>query len=286
MTNEMRELVARAQSGDADSQFDLGRAFALGVDGFPQNTAEGILWLKACRDRVWGANNLLIGMSMSERFGPQNPELLIESFEKLVYVHKDVRAMVTFGAILCGDFYNRHINEERGGIPVLAEKPYNNPARGFRLIEEGVKIAESMPENPLGYGEYDEISSAYHNETKKLHRKESSGSSCFSRSESIAALTKKADYAQKTLVALKQGRGVSEQEKEHMAELIKIAEDFAAGANGELNHRKSAIEIATKNVRMLRQMRLAEIADAAEKAYESFDYEKGDAIVNTHKNSL
>jgi len=255
MTNEMGELLKKAQppNGDPDSQFDLARAYMFGQDGFPVDITESIKWFKeAGNKRKWAMYNL-IGIYMGGRF-PEHRSAgnLIECFETIVERFGDPVDMVTLGAILCGDEYNRHIHADYGGLPELARLPYNNPAEGFRLIEKGVRIAETMPENPLGYLEYNEIYCAYHNETRKQNREELRDSCYFGRSEIIAALTKKADYAKKALVALKQGKNVSSHyTEEDIKGLIKCGEDFVAASSGELNARIEAEENSKRAMMML-----------------------------------
>ena len=194
------ELIAKAMSGDPESQFKLGKAYAQGTDGFEKNPAEAVKWLDKISDEYKGPLEVMIGIGLEN----QDPDLVLKSFRKLVEVHNAISYRVTLGAILCGDPNNRHINPEVGGIPELAEPPYYNPKEGFRLIEEGVRLAESAEKNPLGCRHYEEIHAAYHYHTGK--RKEYFQNGHCSLTE---ALSKKAEYVEKVLAALKARKGTS-----------------------------------------------------------------------------
>ena len=209
------ELLTKAMSGDPESQFKLGKAYAQGTDGFERNPAEAVKWLDKISDKYQGPLLVMIGIGMST----QDPDLVIKSFYKLIYKHNDIPAMVTLGAILCGDPNNRHISIECHGLPELAEPPYYNPKEGFRLIEEGVQLAENADENPLGCRHYEEIHAAYHYHTGK--RKEYFQDGHCSLTE---ALGKKVEYADKVRAALRDRKGTSHIPEEHMDMVIALWE--------------------------------------------------------------
>ena len=219
------ELIVKALNGDSESQFNLGRAYALGLDGVTPNPIDSIMWLEAAGDKIPQALHLLIGISMGH-FGTKHPALLIRSFQKLAYVHKDVPAMVTMGAILCGSPENRHINPEVSGIPELASRPYYNPEGGFRLIEEGVRLAENMAKNPLGFSHYDDAFVAYHFQTHKVYNRHERGEPYFPEGGFDNALAKKFEYAKKALAALRARNGTASIPEENIEPLITMYEDL------------------------------------------------------------
>jgi hypothetical protein len=158
-------------------------------------------------------------------------EGIISCFSKLANEYNDPKAMVTLGAIYSDDPYNRHKRD----FPPLAS--CYEPHKAFPLIEKGVEIAESMAENPLGYVQYDEISCAYHSETRKVRL----GNDCyFKGSDFIIALAKKLKYSEKALTALKQGKGTSNIPKENIEKLIEAHKTKADSAEKELMYRMQA----------------------------------------------
>ncbi|MCL2409701.1 MAG: hypothetical protein FWC96_08865 [Oscillospiraceae bacterium] len=209
MTDEMRELIEKAESGDTDSQFALGSAYAFGKDGFAKDVQQAIYWLNKLDGKYVGALHTLIGIYkgvLGDEF--KNPDEIIKCFDKLVKMHGDkdpidsrvIVAMVDFGTILAADPDNSHISEETGGIPELVA--YYDPQKAFELIEQGVRLAEMEMENPLKYVHYSDIHGAYHSEIRKAYKGELREKGQFKGWEAPA---KKVVYAQRAIASLEKG---------------------------------------------------------------------------------
>ena len=218
MTEEMRALQEKARRGDAESQFYFGKALALGEGGVEKNYDEALRYLRLAGETMPGAFNLMIGISMGgacnpnqpDRFCTKNPELLIESFEGRIYKHNNNAARIALGAILCGEPSNRHIHEG-GGIPELASLKYVNPAKGFRLIREGVialeKEAEETGTDPIEYVSYLEVHLAYDHHTQTP--RDPGKSYYFTDDVDVCvALASRAVYAGRAYTALLERRGL------------------------------------------------------------------------------
>ena len=237
MTNEMRELERKAYDGDAESQFNLGRAYAFGNDGFTQNVPEGLKWLELSGNTYPGGLRLMIGIYLGG-FGAQysDPKGIIKCFGKLVDVHKDLKAMVDFGAIYSGDPDNRHINPDMGGLPELAS--YTDPVLSFKIIDQGIKLADKEAENPLGEPQYSAAHSAYHTVTRKMHKPELKheleGNPYFKDFELFVTFAKKVVYASRALVALKERKGTPPAYEENMRMLLELRENILNSAISEL----------------------------------------------------
>lgn len=216
------ELLAKAAKGDKESQLELGQAYSFGNDNFTPNRAEAIKWLEKAGDTYPLALNMLVGIGLGH-FGEDTKDvnLLLNSFKKLVEVHKDIPAMIALGVIYTGDPNSNYVHF----FPELARPPHHNPKEGFRLIEEGIRLGESEAENPLGYDEYGDACSAYQSETNKRYKDELRGSLYFKEeNDFMQALSKKHDYAKKALAALKARKGTSGLPEETIEALIELFE--------------------------------------------------------------
>ena len=219
MTEEMRALQEKAEKGDAESQFYFGKALALGEGGVAQNYDEALRYLRLAGEALPGAFNLMIGISMKgackpdvtdKRFCTANPELLIEGFEGKIYKHNSYAACITFGAILCGHPDNRHF-DIHGGMPELAGPKYVKPARGFKLIREGVialeKEAEETGNDPIDYTSYLEVHLAYDHHTQ-LPREPGKPYHFTDEIDVCVALASRAVFAGRAYTALLERRGL------------------------------------------------------------------------------
>ncbi|MCL2203508.1 MAG: hypothetical protein FWB88_06180 [Defluviitaleaceae bacterium] len=220
----MNELERKAMSGDVESQFALGKAYVFGEDGFPQDVNKAIPLLEKAGSKYPHALRILIGISMGAfDKNARDAQRLINCFERLISVHNRIDTMVTLGAILCGDAEN---NQHIQSIPELASAPYHNPSKGYRLIEEGIRLAEEAEEDPLGFMEYNDAYCAYQYGTTFL----SKGSKYFQGEARKKALQMKVSCAKKALDALKAGKGTDIIPKENMAPMIAMQENILRAA--------------------------------------------------------
>ena len=218
------ELRTKAEMGDPDSQFDLGQAYLYGKDGYEKDVKKAIRWLKKAGVTHPAAYYVMIGIGLGAiDKGNKDANLVIECFRNLVGIHKSTTAMVLLGATLCGDPQNRHI---RDILPELANPPYYNPKEGFQLIEEGIRLAESAAENPLGFKHYDDAFKAYHFQTCKVHNKQKRGEPYLPEGGIDNALAKEFECAKKALAALKAGKGADNVREKDVGQLIALYEDM------------------------------------------------------------
>jgi len=229
--NKMQSLIDKAQSGDLESQFELGLAYKYGKDGFTQDIREAyrcfelaaelnhalaqyhfalmhisdnsdgcvkddkekaVYWLeKAVSNGDFYAIHTLIDIYENSA-SDDNAVTIIKLFEVLVNNHQSIEAMIELGTIYCAAPDNMNINK----IPKLAS--HRNPDRGFRLIEDGVRLAESAKKNQLDYMQYQQISHAYMAYTRPPN--EQGVYDYFNKSETTfaIALAKKIGYTEKS----------------------------------------------------------------------------------------
>ena len=230
----MSDLLTKAQSGDLDSQYQLGRAYAFGgEEGISQNIPEAVKWLSLAGEQHVTPLHNLIGIYMGAA-GTQhrNARGVIETFQKIIDIHDGVLARINLGSIYTGNPEDRHIDPEQGGLPELIE--FCNPELGYRLIEEGVAKAESRDENPLGYNDYATAGNAYHHDTRK--RTKGQADKCFFRGfDHFVALAKKVVYQRKSNEALKAGKGTENIPIENISALIMFSDQMLESQIGELN---------------------------------------------------
>ena len=267
MDQQMRSLIDSAEKGDLESQYKLGRAYKLGEDGFGKDLLQGHKWLKLAAESehpeaqltyayffidignqahikhdldegtYWlkraGDNGnaqalwLLIGVYAN--FLPEtSADAVIECFKTLIATCNDYAAAVELGAIYCGSSMNKHVRR----FPGL--KAYCDPEKGFRLMEEGIRVAEGMAENPLKYEQYAMICQAYDSDTSKMYKPELEASRCYKGSDRIIALAKKMCYAEKALVALQNNNFASPFPAEALDGLIANHRNVLESARGEL----------------------------------------------------
>ena len=58
------DLIKKANAGDKESQYELGKAYTFGKDGFPVNLTEAIKWLDLSGDTYPQALKFMIGISL------------------------------------------------------------------------------------------------------------------------------------------------------------------------------------------------------------------------------
>ena len=235
MNPQMQNIIDMANNGDLESQYKLGRSYKFGENGFEKDLLEGHKWLKVAAENghpeaqltyayffidignqahikhdlkegtYWlkeaGKNGnaqalwLLIGVCAN--FMPETSHAeVIDCLKTLISTCDDFAAAVELGAIYCGSAANKHIRR----FPGLHS--YTDPEKGFRLMEEGIRLAESQPENPLKYEQYAMICQAYDSDTSKAYKPELAESRIFKGSDRIVAHAKKLCYAEKALTAL------------------------------------------------------------------------------------
>ncbi|MCL2856869.1 MAG: hypothetical protein FWE19_03985 [Oscillospiraceae bacterium] len=116
----MKALIKKAESGDLQSEFTLGRVYAFGLDGFARNIPEEIKCLNKAGERHVAPLRNLIGLYTQIR----DTKSFIQTFETIIDKHAPAPVtMVTFGAMLCGDSENRHIKalDEDGNMILPGE---------------------------------------------------------------------------------------------------------------------------------------------------------------------
>ena len=242
MDQQMKNLIDKAEQGDLESQYKLGRAYKFGEEGFGKDLLqahkwlklaaegnhaeaqltyayffidignqahikhdleEGTYWLKRAGDNG-NAQALWLLIGVYANFTPEtSADAVVECFKTLISSCNDYAAAVELGAIYCSSPANKHIRR----FPGL--KTYTDPEKGYRLMEEGIRLAECQEENPLKYEQYAMICQAYDCDTSKSYKPELEDSRCFKGSDKIIALAKKMCYAEKALVALQNKNYIS-----------------------------------------------------------------------------
>jgi len=267
MDQQMKNLIDSANTGDLESQYKLGRAYKYGEDGFSKDLLEGHKWLKLAAEgehkdaqltyayffidignqahikhdleegTYWlkraGDNGnaqalwLLIGVYAN--FMPESSsDAVVECFKTLISSCNDPAAAVELGAVYCGNQQNKHIRR----FPGL--KVYTDPQKGFRLMEEGIRLAESHDENPLKYEQYAMICQAYDADTSKGYKPDSEDTRCFKGSDRLVALAKKMCYAEKALLALQVKNYSSPFPDDVLENLTAVQKNVLESARGEL----------------------------------------------------
>ena len=267
MNQQMQNLLDKASQGDLESQYKLGRAYKFGEEGFEKDLLEGHKWLKQAAEgghteaqliyayffidignqahikhdlkegTYWlkkaGENGnaqalwLLIGVYAN--FSPDtSSDSVVECFKTLISTCDDYAAAVELGAIYCGSPMNKHVRR----FPGL--QSYCDPEKGFRLMEEGIRMAESKEVNPLKYEQYTMICQAYDSDTSKAYKPELADSCCFKGSDRIIALAKKLCYSEKALDALQNKAYSSPFPDDVVERLIANQRNLLESARGEL----------------------------------------------------
>ncbi|MCL2360311.1 MAG: sel1 repeat family protein [Defluviitaleaceae bacterium] len=267
MDTQKKNLIESANQGDLESQFKLGRAYKYGEDGFGKDLLQGHKWLKLAAEgehpeaqltyayffidignqahikhdleegTYWlkraGENGnaqalwLLIGVYAN--FTPESSsESVVECFKTLIATCNDNVAAVELGAVYCGNPLNKHIRR----FPGLKE--YTDPKKGYRLMEEGIRLAEAEAENPLKYEQYAMICQAYDADTAKTYKPDLEDSRLYKGSDRIIALAKKMCYAEKALVALQNNNYSSPFPEDVLENLTANQRNVLESARGEL----------------------------------------------------
>jgi TPR repeat protein len=163
---EQRLLVDKAAGDCLDSQFELGRSHAFGVEGFCEDLEKAFFWLKkAASGGHRGAMGLLLGV-LFEIDTEGRQERLFYRYVKKLSDGKDPMAMMDLGLIYCGA--EGHFPLEKW--PEL--RSYYNRERGFDLIWEAAGIAsiEGIDLIPPHY--YKSASDVIAEKTERVFRKE------------------------------------------------------------------------------------------------------------------
>jgi len=265
--DEKKKLIDAANSGDLESQYKLGRAYKYGEDGFGKDLLQGHKWLKQAAEAnhpeaqltyayffidignqahikhdleegtYWlkraGDNGnaealwLLIGVHAN--FTPETGhDAVVECFKTLVASCNDYAAAVELGSIYCGSTMNKHLRR----FPGL--QAYLDPEKGFRLMEEGIRLAEAQEENPLKFEQYAMICQAYDADTSKVYKPDQEDSRCYKGSDRIIALAKKMCYAEKALIALQNKNYSSPFPDDAVDNIIANQRNVLETARGEL----------------------------------------------------
>jgi len=267
MDAHKKNLIESANQGDLESQYKLGRSYKYGENGFSKDLLEGHKWLKQAAEgehpeaqltyayffidignqahikhdleegTYWlkrsGDNGnaqalwLLIGV-YANFSSDTSSDAVVECFKTLIANCDDNVAAVELGAIYCGNPLNKHIRR----FPGL--KSYTDPLKGYRLMEEGIRLAEGQDENPLKYEQYAMICQAYDADTSKIYKPDLEDSRCFKGSDRLIALAKKMCYAEKALVALQNGNFTSPFPADVLENLTANQRNVLESARGEL----------------------------------------------------
>jgi len=206
MTNEIRELMAKADSGDAESKFYVARAYAFGESGLSKDVPAAIKLFNEISNEIVAASFNLIGIYMGQCGSEyRNAKGVIDSFQLLIDVFNGARAMVSLGAIYCGSPYNRHISADMGGLPELAD--YYNPQKGFALIEQGLRRGEEMEADYFSYSHFEEVAGAYLADTTRVSggKPKLWETPYYKGLDFTIALARKAVYEEKCVNALETG---------------------------------------------------------------------------------
>jgi len=267
MDSNKQKLIESANKGDLESQYKLGRAYKFGEDGFGKDLLQGHKWLKQAAEAnhaeaqltyayffidignqahikhdleegtYWlkrsGDNGnaqalwLLIGVYAN--FTPDTShDNVIECFKTLIASCNDYSAAVELGAIYCGSSSNKHIRR----FPGLAS--YTDPEKGFRLMEEGIRLAESQEENPLKSEQYAMIYQAYDSDTSKTYKPDLEDTRVYKGVDRLISMAKKMCYAEKALVALQNKDYTSPFPDDVLDSLISSHRNILESARGEL----------------------------------------------------
>ena len=231
MTSEMRDLSNKAQNGDLESQYYLGRAYAFAEKGFSQNIPEALKWLNIAGEKYAAPLKNIIGIYMGAAGDEhRNARGIIETLQKIIDIHDDILARINLGLIYTGNPNDGHIALRKGGLPELLS--FCNPKLGYKLIEEGVAKAEGQDDNPLKYSVYEAIQEAYHHDTQKRYK--DSSSMFFQDFGHLIALAKKVIYGDRALDALNAGKGTEDIPQENLSPLIALAYLGLDSSKGEL----------------------------------------------------
>lgn len=277
----LEELLKKAESGDVESQYQLGYNFMNADKGFVQDSEKGYFWLcKAANSNhakaqgqlgyfylckgdtseaiSWyekGAANgneysvMSLTVVYSEpSYGMSDADKFLKWTKVLANEYNDAIAIVELGIIYCGREDSTHV--KLYGLTGLLK--YQNIEEGLRLIEKGVKVAESLDENPLKFHHYEDASDVYlglikaHDCDLDSYDYKSQGKTYLSHFEYMIHLrTKNTEYAKKAALHIKM-----QQEPKPSQEHIKIYEDAYTYAKEAL---KIALE-AHENVKGLEEM--------------------------------
>jgi len=221
MTTEMRDLADRFKNGDEEAgDMMLEKGIECHKRGLIGDTIEW--WETAANAGVGGAVwNLAYIVYGNPAVGKADAEKFMYWLGELAYKYNNLPSMVTLGAILCGSAENQYITNI---YPELASE--YNPQKGFQLIEDAVKRAEDTskyPETPLGMTHYNDIANSYHADTRKRNN---SANNMYFKSDfgHLVALTKKIIYSDKTIGAMKDGRGIQHLPKENIPQITSLLE--------------------------------------------------------------
>jgi len=264
---DKKKLIDAATNGDLESQFKLGRAYKYGEDGFGKDMLEAHKWLKQAAEAdhpeaqltyayffinigdqshikhdleegtYWlkraGDNGnaqalwLLIGVYANFQAETAHDQV-IECFKNLIASCNDYAAAVELGSIYCGSAQNKHLRR----FPGL--KAYEDPEKGFRLLEEGIRLAESHEDKPLTYEQYLMICQSYDADTSKTYKPDLEDTRCYKGTDRIIALAKKMCYAEKALVALQNKNYTSAFPEDVVENLVANHKNILESARGEL----------------------------------------------------
>jgi len=267
MDQQKQKLIDSANAGDLESQYKLGRAYKFGEDGFGKDLLQGHKWLKKAAEAdhpeaqltyayffidignqahikhdleegtYWlkragdngNAQALWLLVGVHANFTPETShDDVVECFKTLIANCNDYAAAVELGAIYCGSEMNKHLRR----FPGL--KSYLDPEKGYRLLEEGIRLAESQDENPLKYEQYAMIYQAYDADTAKTYKADLEDTRCFKGADRIIALAKKVCYAEKALVALQDKNYSSPFPDDAVDGIINNHRNMLESARGEL----------------------------------------------------
>ena len=186
----------------------------------------------------------------------KNDEEVLNCYKELAYEHKDPMGMIELGAIYCGDSANNNIQQ----FPGL--KSFYNPKEGFRLIEEGIKLAEAKgDDNPLRITHYDKAFGAYHADTQKMYRPEERGTPYHSEEGGggsvVGALTRKIELVEKAIEILK--KNPSYVPSDSIEDELNFYEKILSNSKGELEAVKGAADSYNKAVETVSKVIAADI---------------------------
>lgn len=157
MSNEMRELLTKAEQGDVPAMVNLGIQYDM--QGNPQQAA--YWWEKAADNgAVSGAFNLVYYIYGGHAHMPDSRKF-IHWLEVLSDKFQHGWAKVILGSIYCGSEYvtNPVYSDILSADEIAALK---NPRKGMELIDEGVTLAEESNKHPpLTFQDYFMIGEAY-----------------------------------------------------------------------------------------------------------------------------
>ena len=264
------DLISKAHQGDAESQRLLGLKYRDGEAGFAKNLDEAFKWIKMAADQDCNkAQNVMgffyiddgysqihvehnlgkAGFWFRKASGNGHPtalrnliwavfsqdesdhHLVMNAYKELANIKKDPESMVELGVILVGDPDSSFMS----AFPSLLS--YCDPKEGFRLIEEGVTLAESLPENPLAHNHYSEIYGAYQYETGRTHKPNSLREPFYKGLERLTAIERKIPYLEKSIALLKT-EGKDDYPEDIFAMKLELYEKILYAAKEELRNEK------------------------------------------------